>query len=1442
MLAPTGSGKTLAAFLSAIHQVMFSAMPAKMERCRVLYISPLKALAVDIERNLRFPIAGIVKEASTRAEGCITPAIAIRTGDTPSQERARFGRSPADILITTPESLFLLLTSKAREVLRSVRFVIVDEIHTMANTKRGVHLAVSLERLQRLADHPFQRIGLSATQRPLEEVARFLGGGEVAENGTWKERPVKIVNAGGAKELDLEVSMPVEDMSRLGEPMVDSPRTKGGESVRRSIWPSIYPRVLDLIRKHRTTLIFVNNRRLAERMASALNELAGQPLARAHHGSVAREQRLQMEDELKQGLIPAIVATSSLELGIDMGSIDLVIQIESPASVASALQRIGRAGHQRGASSKGIILPKFRGDLVACAAITTLMLKGRVEETRMIRNPLDVLAQQIVSILAMDAWNISDLEILIRRAAPYSNLTRAALENVLDLLAGRYPSEEFRELHPRIVWNRASGMLRARQGAKAVAIANAGTIPDRGLYGVFMLGAEKAHARVGELDEEMVFETKPGEVFLLGTSSWRVEEIKHDRVLVSPAPGQPGKMPFWHGDTAGRPLEFGRHIGALMRTLQTKTSESAMQFLMAEHRLDDWAAKNVIAYIQEQQTKGGAVPDDRTIIVERNLDELGDWRVCILSPFGGKVHAPWTHVIEAVIREKSGLDVETLWSDDGIVVRFPETDDPPATDLLFPDSAELEELLMKQMGSSALFAARFREAAGRALMLPRRFPGQRKALWQQRRKASDLLSIAARYPQFPIVLETYRELLQDVFDVPGLRELLREIHGRAIRVITVDTRTPSPFASSLLFGYVGNFMYEGDAPLAERRAQALSIDQSQLRELMGEVELRELLDPEVMQAVEQQLQHLSPTRPMTGPDAIHDLLLRNGDLSAHEIAERSMQSTNTIEEWLRELRNETRCLEVKVAKEVRWIAIEDASRYRDALGVRIGAGVPETFQQPVANPVEDLLMRFARTHGPFTVNAVASRFGLSEKAADQHLTALAKAGRILEGAYRRGVEQKEWCEPDVLARIRQKSLARLREQIEPVPPSAYGRFLPAWHRLDSPARAGSALVDAIAQLQGYPIPASVLESDILAARIKDYNASELDQLMASGFVLWVGLEPLGKNDGRIALFLSEHAGKLFKKPAPIKNQKDIHKNIQEYLQKSGASFFPQIVSGIGGGFKREISSALWDLVWSGQVTNDTMHSLRAYVSSQKKRKRGEETNTTYFGMAPEVAGRWSLVEQVVGTFVSPTEHAASLARQLLERNGVVTRDVFHAESIEGGFASLYPILKALEEAGKIQRGYFIEGRGAAQFASSAALDRLRSFREPEDQPGIVVLAAADPANPYGATLPWPIREDNRIPGRAAGAMVILINGELAAYFGRSEKMLLTFLNVAEMDQQRYSEGVARALADLVRHGHRRAIFITQIDGLPPGESRLAPDLQREGFVAYSQGWQFKKKL
>ncbi|MGK5739024.1 ATP-dependent helicase [Micromonospora sp. URMC 103] len=1484
VVAPTGSGKTLAAFLWSLDRLAREPVPADArQRCRVLYVSPLKALAVDVERNLRAPLAGI-RQAATRL-GVAPPEITVgmRTGDTPADERRAFARTPPDILITTPESLFLLLTSAARDSLRGVETVIVDEVHAVAGSKRGAHLALSLERLDELLPAPAQRIGLSATVRPIDGCARFLGGA----------RPVDVVQPVTAKTIEVSVQVPVEDMTRLDEQEEPAADALGGPGPRRaSIWPAVEERVHALIRAHRSTIVFTNSRRSAERLCARLNELAAEELtggngtpgaggagsyggpvgplraprqpaevmaqsgaaagappviARAHHGSVSREERKHIEEALKSGQLPAVVATSSLELGIDMGAVDLVVQIEAPPSVAAGLQRVGRAGHQVGAVSRGVVFPKHRGDLLSCAVVAERMGEGAIEELHFPRNPLDVLAQQVVAMVALEPWRVGDLAVVVRRAAPFAELPDSALHAVLDMLSGRYPSTAFAELRPRLVWDRATDVLTGRPGAQRLAVTSGGTIPDRGLFGVFLAGAERA-ARVGELDEEMVYESRVGDVFLLGSSSWRIEEITPDRVLVSPAPGQAARMPFWKGDTLGRPVELGRAIGARVRALLRQSDEAAIDALRAGG-LDDWAAGNLMAYLREQRTATRSLPDDRTIVVERFRDELGDWRLAVHSVLGARVNGPWALAIGRRLAERYGVDAQVMPSDDGIVVRLPDTaDEPPGADVVAFEPDEIAQLVEESVGTSALFAARFRECAARSLLLPRRDPRRRQPLWQQRQRAAQLLDVAREYADFPVTLEAARECLQDVFDQPALAELMRDLAARRVRLVEVETTQPSPFARSLLFGYVGAFLYEGDAPLAERRAAALALDSALLGELLGRVDLRELLDPAVLDETERQLRWLTEQRRPRDAEDVVELLRVVGDLTADELAERGVPS-----DWLTELEAARRVLRVRVAGAERWVGVEDAARLRDALGVALPVGVAEAYLAPVADPLGDLVARYARTHGPFAAATCAARFGLGVFVVDQALRRLAATGRVVSGEFTPESVGTQWCDAEVLRLLRRRSLAALRREIEPVPPRALAAFLPRWQQVGSSARGVEALAAAVEQLQGVAVPASALERLVLPGRVADYSPAQLDELCASGEVVWAGAGAISGGDGWVTLAYADAAPLLLPPPDEALALTPLHEAVLDALADGQALFFRSLADRVGSTDDAALTAAVWDLVWAGHLTNDTLAPLRAVLGAGgAHRSRPSAPRTRYRrpgrvalptrGGPPTVAGRWSRLPE---RDTDPTRRAAALADVLLERHGVLTRGAVVAEQVTGGFAAVYPVLSALEERGAARRGYFVEGLGAAQFAVPGAVERIRALAEPADgarQRGgpTLVLAATDPANPYGAALPWPERAvdsgDGDTPatghraGRKAGALVVLVAGDLVLYVERGGRTLLSFTDDAEV-----LAAAGKALADAVHSGALGAISVERADGEAVHASPLRDALTAAGFRATPRG-------
>jgi ATP-dependent Lhr-like helicase len=1555
VVAPTGSGKTLSAFLWALDRLATTGPPAEpLRRCRVLYISPMKALAVDVERNLRSPLVGIGHAADRLGAPHPEVNVAIRSGDTSAADRRLFARRPADVLITTPESFFLILTSKARESLAGVETVILDEIHAVAGTKRGAHLALSLERLDALLDTPAQRVGLSATVRPVEEVSRFLGGG----------RPVTVVQPASTKRWDLQVVVPIPDMSVLGEMTAGRNDATDGPQRRASIWPHVEERIVDLIAQHRSTLVFANSRRQAERLTARLNEIwqerlelqsqvtddgpdatdatgalkatTGQPasqryahtvrtpaqlmaqagtsrgapgvLARAHHGSVSKEQRALIEDDLKAGRLPAVVATSSLELGIDMGSIDLVIQVESPPSVASGLQRVGRAGHQVGAVSRGVIFPKFRADLVQTAVVVDRMRRGAIESLRVPSNPVDVLAQQIVAMCAMDDWLVDDLEAVVRKATPFASLPRSILDSVLDMLSGRYPSDEFAELRPRLVWDRVTGTLTGRPGAQRLAVTSGGTIPDRGLYGVFLASGEGTGRRVGELDEEMVYESRVGDVFTLGTSSWRIQDITHDRVLVTPAPGQPGKLPFWKGDSLGRPAELGRAVGEFVRELVRLGPDQA-RARVSRTGLDAWAADNLLGYLDEQREATGHVPDDRTIVIERFRDELGDWRVAVHSPFGAQVHAPWALCVTARMRERFGVDVQAMHGDDGIVLRLPDIEFDAAAgpaglgaelmSLIILDPDDVHDLVTTEIGGSALFAARFRECAARALLLPRRRPDRRQALWQQRQRSAQLLTVASQYASFPIILETVRECVQDVFDVPGLSTLMREIGSAKVRLVEVETPTPSPFARSLMFGYVAQFLYEGDSPLAERRAAALSLDPTLLAELLGRGEgaaLRDLLDPAALAHTESELQRLAQGRRCRSMEDVADLLRVLGAQPHEAILARCAEGSTAkdVSAWLVDLENDRRLIRMRIGGQQRWAAIEDCARLRDGLGVALPVGVPQAFLEPVPDPLGDLVARYARTHGPFTGRDVAEWFGLGIAVVTDVLARLVADGRVVQGELRPiesggGVHGKDFCDAQVLRTLRRRSLAALRAEVEPVPAVDLARFLPLWQGVGAGLRGSEGVLRAVEQLAGAVVPASALETLVLPSRVQAYDPALLDELTTTGEVIWRGHSALPGDDGWISLHLAETAHLTLAPPSQDLDLSERHRDVLATLGGGGAFFFRTLSDAVASNDDEALTLLLWDMVWAGRISNDTLAPLRALLAGGRtayKARRTAPRSARYSGRAGSLgalsgrrlstgrtsmpprtgpataAGRWSLLPAIEP---DATVRSYATAEVLLDRYGIVTRGSVVAEAVLGGFAGVYRVLAAAEESGRVRRGYFVEGLGAAQFATAGAVDRLRAQSRPlpdgptpsgaehrDRAPSAVVLAAPDPANPYGAALGWPTRvtdlcdEPERPapgfvsghnPGRKAGALVVLVDGALTLYVERGGRTLLSWTSDPTLLQS-----AADALALAVREGALGKLTVEKADGnsLLGSDHPLATALADAGFHATPRGLRLRR--
>ena len=1495
VVAPTGSGKTLAAFLTAIDRLTAQPSPERTDRTapprarasgrrrgatKVLYLSPLKALGVDVERNLTSPLVGTARAAERLGLPRSEISVGVRTGDTPAAERRRLASHPPDILITTPESLFLMLTSQARETLAEVDTVILDEVHAVAGTKRGVHLALSLARLDAMLTAPAQRIGLSATVEPVDEVAAFL-------TGAGGGREVTVVRPESTKSWDLTVTLPVPDLQAI-EPPADA---VDDEDVSGTIWPHVERAVLEKVLAHRSTIVFTNSRSQAERLTGKLNRLharrlaaqAGvhgesqdddavevEDIARAHHGSMSKEIRAQIEEQLKSGTLRCVVATSSLELGIDMGAVDLVLQVAAPMSVSSLLQRVGRAGHDVGATSTGSLHPLHAADVLRSAVVVQEALAGRIEPLAVPRNALDVLAQHTVSAAAMEDLQVDDWFDLVRSAHPYRALPRTAFDQTIDLLAGRYPSTDFSELRPRLVHDHESGTLIARPGAQRLAVTSGGTIPDRGLYPVHLVAGDddSQPRRVGELDEEMVYESRRGDVITLGTTSWRIEEITASRVTVSPAFGLTGRIPFWHGDGDGRPATLGRAIAEAQSELASLPRADADERLAALG-LDEDARTVLLDHLAAQQEATGTVPGPQQLVVERFLDELGDWRVVLHCAYGQRITGPWALAVGARVEERYGLDGQVMAADDGIVLRIPHGEEPPGADLFVFTPDEIEQEVRRLVGSSALFAARFRECAARALLLPRRDPNQRAPLWQQRQRSSHLLEVARPHPDFPIMLEAARECLQDVYDLPALVELMTQVGRRRLEVREVETATPSPFARSLLFGYLAQFIYDADAPLAERRTAALALDQSLLAELLGSVSLRELLDAEVIAEVEQRLQGLTAERALRGGEQIADALRRLGPLTREELEQRCAEGVD-LEAELEQLQHARRVLAVRLAGREHLAAVEDAGLLRDALGTALPPGLPTAHLAPVDHAVAQLLSRWARGRGPFQADAPVAAFGLAPGVARGALEQLTERRVLQQGEFTPGREGEEWVDAEVLRRIRRASLAASRREIAPVPGPVYARFLGEWQQLvgrrpdgrreRATWRGGDGLLSVVDQLAGVSLPLSAWESQVLPARLPDLTPAMLDAAFASGELVWTGHGRLGADDGWIRLHLADalplglDAEALEEAAAGLPEGSLAARLLALLRGTPGALRHGEILTALAEDGDavppQDLHQALWDLAFAGLLTNDSFEALRGYghgpVPSRSSRASGRSRPLTRRGAArlsaammrqgassvselvpgPTGAGRWSAVR------VDPVDasaRAAALATLLLDRHGVLTRGAMDVEDVPGSFAAVYRVLSVLEENGTCRRGYFVDGLGASQFAPVEAVDRLRdrdreaeTARDPEGaaagpspEAATLALAATDPANPYGAALPWPALpitppEGATVrPARRAGALVLLQDGHVLAVVDKGAKHLLWWADDSA------AEDAARQLVHaIVEDSRLPQLRIERINGHP----------------------------
>ncbi|MGH7719331.1 MAG: DEAD/DEAH box helicase [Gemmatimonadaceae bacterium] len=1456
ILAPTGTGKTLAAFLWELNQLITEGLEAPLPNAvQILYVSPLKALNNDIYRNLERPLAELRERFERAGKALPEIRVAVRTGDTPASARARMLRKAPHVLITTPESLHIMLTTeRGRGMFAMVRAVIVDEIHAVAGGKRGVHLALSLERLNALSERRPQRIGLSATQRPLEEIASYLGG----------SNPVTIVDCGLVKSMELSVVSPVDDLGSVGG----------------SVWPKVAELALRYIRGARTTLIFVNNRAQAERIAARVNALAGEDLARPYHGSLARERRHELEAALKAGSLPALVSTSSLELGIDIGSVDLVLQLQSPKRVTAGLQRVGRAGHTLEAVSRGVFVPTFRDDVVETAAIVGAMRDGDVEPTRVPQNALDVLAQVIVAMVSVDDWSPDDLFTLVRRAYPYHRLTRSAFDEVLAMLSGKYPSELASELEPRITWDRVSNRLSGTRASRMLAVISGGTIPDRGLYTVNL----PDRTRLGELDEEFVHESRHGDVFQLGSATWRIAAIEHDRVIVTPAPGAPARMPFWHGEYAARSHGMSGRIGEVRRLASEKggayQDDTAVPDLAARYGCDEASARSLLEYVAEQRAATGVVPDDRTVLIEHFRDELGAVRIVIHSVFGGRVNAPWGMALAQRVRDAiGGVDLQVQTSDDGIMLRLPDLGKAaPLHALSGLSPEEAEQRILEEVEATPLFGARFRMNAARALLLPRQNPRRRMPLWLQRLKATDLLETVRQFPSFPILVETYREVMQDAFDLPALKEVLRDIAEGRIAVRTVETDRPSPFAAGLQFGFVMDWLYADDTPRAERRAAVLAVDRTLLDDVMGAAGG----DEETARALEQVLAERRGTaasRRARSVDELAHLLDRAGDLTVEELRERVAERDG----WRRgdpfeELLEGGRAVAIRflgAAAAVQWriILTESYPRYAAALGseavavVRWGteleerevaSAVPEVLRSPVLDHQaarREVLARHLGLSGPVSIRQLQERYGWDASWLEARVLDWQRSGRLIRWKAADSAQDTLWCSARVATMARKRALALLRVEIEAVELPAFAGFLQWWQHLDPRDRleGQGGLQVVLRQLYGAPRPADAWERDYLPARVAGYDPTWLPQIGGAGRVVWAGGARPNAASGAVTLasvrFFPRGEGAIWLSDSTPPELSAGAEAVRDALSRQGASFMEELQQATSLGLFA-LRDALRELVAAGLVTNDSVEALREVVRTRPLPNRPREdapdptrwlpADFTRSSARPVVQrrpnvrrlprwrrsdaerpaagwiGRWSLL-RAPGTWGErppEEEHAEVVARQWLERYGVVARDWWRRERPPVSWRSIYRELRRLEFRGEVRRGYFVRGLAGAQFALPDAVERLRAAREVDESAPFVVMAASDPANPYSLQLEGAELAPLARP-RGTGALLVTRAGRIAmAVEGRGRRVSVSPGLSAEQ-----VTAAARALGEYLSSrlhpsGTRRPPVVETMDAIP----------------------------
>jgi ATP-dependent helicase Lhr and Lhr-like helicase len=1456
ILAPTGTGKTLAAFLWELNALIERGQEAPLPNAvQILYVSPLKALGNDVHVNLERPLAQL--RDRFEAAGQVFPEIrvAVRSGDTSPSARARMLRKTPHILITTPESLSILLTTeRGRGIFPGVRAVIVDEIHAVAGGKRGAHLALTLERLDTLCRHAGvdapQRIGLSATQRPLDEVARFLGGCDPAEalSAEPRFREVTIVDCGLVKPMDVSVRSPVPDLARVNG----------------SVWPSVAELALQAIRGARTTLVFVNNRGQAERMAARINTLAGVEVARPYHGSLARERRLALERALKAGELPALVTTSALELGIDIGSVDLVLQLQSPKRVSAAVQRIGRAGHSIGDISRGVIVPTFRDDLVESIAVVQAVRAGEVEPTRVPQNALDVLAQTLVAIASTtegpsspDVGTTADEAFrIVRSAYPYHRLSRAAFEETLGMVSGKYPSELAAELQPRITWDRTTGRITGTRGSRMTAVISGGTIPDRGLYTVNLAD----RTRLGELDEEFVHESRVGDVFQLGSSTWRINTIEHDRVIVTPAPGAPARMPFWHGEFMARSIELSRRVGALRR--ESSVSQASDEEFAAEHECDVSSATTLRSYVAEQRAATGVVPDDRTFVVEHFRDEVDAVRVVIHAPVGARVTAPWGMALAQRAREVLGgnADVQVQTSDDGLMLRLPNLGgEPPVRALFALTSEEARRRVLEEVGTTPLFGARFRMNAARALLLPRSVGRRRMPLWLQRLRASDLLETVRQFPSFPILVETYREVLQDAFDLDALSEVLRAITEGQVGVRYVETERPSPFASGLQFGFVMDWLYVDDTPRAERAAASLAIDQELLDDIMGGIGSG---DPVADAALERAIQEIVAVRSGTSPgrrartaDELAHWLSRAGDLTPAELRlrvadpDRWIDGIDPMEALLASGR--------AVATPAAWgriVLAEDVPRYEHSgeAGVR-----------------REILARYLAIAGPVTLETILARYPWPRAWVERRLAEWETARTLVRGVFPGGDGAAQWCSRRIIERARRRALAALRAEIDATDLPTFAAFLGRWQHVDARDRLSGerGVARVLEQLDGLPRPGAAWERDYLPSRVADYDQAWLSHLATLGAVVWAGAPPGGE-----VRFFARGEGALWRRPEEVALS-DNAAAVRAALERGGAAFLPDLEAATGLR-PFTLRDAIRELVVAGIATNDTIEAMREVIRlsplATTARPVPDPTRWLPADYTPSAGrrivarrptsrrlprwhrpdrpgatnaawvGRWSLVDTpgTLGPERTEEERAAAIAHHWLDRYGIVARDWWARERPSVAWRAIYHELRRMEMRGEVRRGYFVAGLGGAQFAVPEAVERLRAAREDPDAP-LIVMAASDPANPYRVVASTDGGPDPLHRPRGSGALLVTRHGRVVlAVEGRGRRVRVA----PDLSDQEVTAAAVALAGYITRRTSRSAIrrpsTLDTIDGAPAGGSGWTDAFRAAGYRSGGSGLEY----